>query len=357
MLTLGQLRDQASADLALRYEGIVTVLASGGLQVTVPKLADEFSLARAPLTDFLWPHHFGYTATADPAVTTTTTTLTDTRAAWTAGQWIGYVVSCNGKTMTVTSNTATVLTGAAWSGGGTPGNGSTYTIVAPDYANWRRVTNYDDIGGIFTINRIHNPALVVNDRVSIFLILTPAQWTEVINQALMEEDFIDRDAVPLVSGTTLYTLSSWIQVQEQVRRVYYEWTDAFGRVHQDDIPNYRLMQQTLTVKLSVDPLVNVTSVNVIVEARRHHATLALEADTASFPDRLALAVVRVRALKRIYSMMSEPMWKAMFAQELLDAEKELLAARKLLTPQTEAKPLHHERATVGPEIAVTGFRW
>ncbi len=357
MLTLGQLRDTASADLGLRYEGVVTALGGSGLQVTVPKLADEFSLARAPLTDFLWPHHTGYTATADPAVTTTSTTLTDTRAAWTVNQWIGYVVTCNGKTMTVTGNTATVLTGAAWSGGGTPGNGSTYTIVAPDYANWRRVTLYDDIAGVFTVNRIHSPALVVNDRVSIFLILTPAQWTEVVNQAFMEEDFIDRDTVPLVSGTTLYTLSSWIQVQEQVKRVFYEWTDAFGRLHQDDIPSYRLMQQTLTVKISVDPLVNVTTVNLIVEARRHHAALTVEADTASFPDRLALAVVRVRALKRIYSMMSEPMWKAMFAQELLDAEKELLSARKLLTPQTEEKPLHYERLTTGPELAVTSFRW
>jgi len=68
--------------------------------------------------------------TADVAVSTTNTTLTDTREAWLTNQWINHVVTCNGKTMTVTSNTATVLTGTAWSGGGNPGNGFAWSIAA-----------------------------------------------------------------------------------------------------------------------------------------------------------------------------------------------------------------------------------
>jgi hypothetical protein len=68
--------------------------------------------------------------TANAAVTTTNTTLTDTRESlhWAVNEWVGLIVTCNGKTMTVTSNTSTVLTGTAWSSGGNPGNGNSWTI-------------------------------------------------------------------------------------------------------------------------------------------------------------------------------------------------------------------------------------
>ncbi len=63
-------------------------------------------------------------------VTTANTTLTDTRRSWITDEHIGDVVTCNGKTMTVTGNTGSVLTGASWSGGGNPGNGYPYSIGA-----------------------------------------------------------------------------------------------------------------------------------------------------------------------------------------------------------------------------------
>ncbi|KKM95068.1 hypothetical protein LCGC14_1191950 [marine sediment metagenome] len=70
----------------------------------------------------------GDNGTANAAVTTTNTTLTDTREAWTTDEWIGDVVTCNSKTMTVTGNTAAVLTGASWSGGGNPGDGNSWIM-------------------------------------------------------------------------------------------------------------------------------------------------------------------------------------------------------------------------------------
>lgn len=67
--------------------------------------------------------------TANAAVTTTNTTLTDTRLALVTDAYIGATVSCNGKTLVVTSNTATTFTGTAWSGGGNPGNGFAWTVA------------------------------------------------------------------------------------------------------------------------------------------------------------------------------------------------------------------------------------
>jgi len=56
------------------------------------------------------------------------TTLTEA-GAFVAGLYVGFVVTCGGKTMTVTSNTTGVLTGSGgWSGGGSPTPGA-YTIT------------------------------------------------------------------------------------------------------------------------------------------------------------------------------------------------------------------------------------
>ncbi|KKL66676.1 hypothetical protein LCGC14_2142590, partial [marine sediment metagenome] len=70
----------------------------------------------------------GDNGTANAAVTTTNTTLTDTREAWTTDEWIGDVVTCNSKTLTVTGNTANTLTGSSWSAGGNPGDGNSWIM-------------------------------------------------------------------------------------------------------------------------------------------------------------------------------------------------------------------------------------
>ncbi len=67
-----------------------------------------------------------YTITA---ITSSNTTLVDARAPFVASAWINAIVTCNGKTMTVTSNTTTTLTGASWGGGGNPGTGFLYSLA------------------------------------------------------------------------------------------------------------------------------------------------------------------------------------------------------------------------------------
>lgn len=69
--------------------------------------------------------------TANAAVTTANTTLTDTRKTWLVNEWAGSTITCNGKTLLVVSNTATVATGLAWSGGGNPGNGFAWSLATP----------------------------------------------------------------------------------------------------------------------------------------------------------------------------------------------------------------------------------
>lgn len=63
-------------------------------------------------------------------VTTTNTSLTETRLAMVTNKYVGATITCNGKTLVVTSNNATTFTGTAWSGGGNPGNAKAWYVNA-----------------------------------------------------------------------------------------------------------------------------------------------------------------------------------------------------------------------------------
>ena len=78
--------------------------------------------------------------TANAAVSSDNTTLTDTRLSLPTNTMVGAVVTCNGKTMTITSNSATVMTGASWSGGGNPGNGHAWTSTGHVNLYWDGVS-------------------------------------------------------------------------------------------------------------------------------------------------------------------------------------------------------------------------
>lgn len=86
----------------------------------------------------------GALATTGTATSGTTTTLTDSNAAWGTNQWAGYVLSItagtgSGQTATITSNTATALTFAAL--GTAPDNTSKYSLYRTTALNTSRQTS------------------------------------------------------------------------------------------------------------------------------------------------------------------------------------------------------------------------
>lgn len=108
-------------------EAVVSIPA-GTLVATDTDPAIVFETEDDDVIEYITGTATGVSGTADAAVTTTNTKLTDTRLALGINAYVGVVVTCNGKTMTVTSNDATSFTGASWSGGGNPGNGFAWTI-------------------------------------------------------------------------------------------------------------------------------------------------------------------------------------------------------------------------------------
>lgn len=137
--------------------------------------------------DFLAPYDLtiaGDSGTANAAVTTTDTTLTDTREAWAVDQWVGALIRCNGMQMTVTSNTATTLTGAGWSLGGNPGNGFSWTVnffalkvnLANDLIPFCTVRNIPFLRGGLGINDYHGYANNVNGVVRLENMRVNTSW-------------------------------------------------------------------------------------------------------------------------------------------------------------------------------------
>ena len=100
-------------------------LIGAGPNVTTIKLKNSTNTALIQGDN--WDNLIGSSGTANAAVTTTNTTLTDTRLSMTVNAFAGETVTCNGKTLVVVSNTATTFTGASWSGGGNPGNGNAWS--------------------------------------------------------------------------------------------------------------------------------------------------------------------------------------------------------------------------------------
>ena len=67
--------------------------------------------------------------TASVAVTTTATSLTDTRLSMTVNQYVGHIVACGQSLLVVTSNTANTFAGTGgWSLGGNPSNGQGWIV-------------------------------------------------------------------------------------------------------------------------------------------------------------------------------------------------------------------------------------
>lgn len=99
---------------------------------------DELIVAMGE-SEKIWKRSLGVntSGTANAAVTSTDTTLADTRLSMTTNAYVGATVTCNGKTMVVTSNTATTFTGSAWSGGSNPGNGNAWSVAG----TWTQATD------------------------------------------------------------------------------------------------------------------------------------------------------------------------------------------------------------------------
>lgn len=106
-------------------------------------------------------------------------TLTDSGAAWTVNAFAGALVTCNGKTMVIASNTATVITGVTgWSGGTNPGTAHAYTITSAGQTL---------IGGVGAADLLALRGSAANLTQPI-LLLSPLQMARTPNNTILSTD-------------------------------------------------------------------------------------------------------------------------------------------------------------------------
>ena len=222
---------------------------------------------------------------------------------------------------------------------------------------FRRIVDFNPETGLITLNR----ADVANGAVDLHLILTPVDWNELIDLALRSLYFVDRTEETPLSGVSSYTLTAtWIQTVQQIERVIFQsesgspvWTS------EDDAGSFKKVQDANAVTLLFGYMPDtLTGLKIIVEARHFYEVLANDAATTTCPVQLAREAVKVEALRRIWHILGEKDAKALFGQEMSQAELRLLDAKRLHVQQSSPSPLHVEGSQPGPEMAMTsGYRW
>lgn len=229
-------------------------------------------------------------------------------------------------------------------------------VGTPD--TFRKVVDINTATGVCTVSR----SGLANAAVDLYLILTPPDWRECVTKALRRLYFTERFAIAVVSGSSIYAMpvgKEWLQTEQQLKAVLFEWTDASsGRKDYQEVPAYEVIEDSNAISLYVPSLpVDITGLQFIIEGKHFYEALATEAATTTCPAQLFKAQLKWEALKKIWHLMGEEEAVKEFAQEMKDAEAELLDAKRQHIKQIEAQPFHVSRVPTGPELAVPKYRW
>ena len=220
----------------------------------------------------------------------------------------------------------------------------------------RRIADFDASTGIVTTNRAHGFTPTAMD---VWLILTPLDWREIVDDALAALYFTDRVSINPAVGQSLYpTGADWLQRRQQVEGLYYHIVTG-NVIDEKPVPSYSLIQDADSVSININVIpTDVSGLTFVVEARHFYEPLASDTDTTTCPAPLVKAQTKLEAMRRVWTVMGEREAKMLFESELRETERELLDKKKQFISQTQTSPLHVERPQPGPETAMTGnYRW
>lgn len=228
--------------------------------------------------------------------------------------------------------------------------------ATPDFDNYRRITAFDAAWAAVTINRIHTGSIDGLD-LSIYLILTPGDWNEVIDEQLSHLWRTQRVSVTPVDGTSLYSLAGvadWVQSRQQIERLCWRFTPSGSPVYERDIGAYKLINDAGVISLLLEarPDDDEANYTIQLDARRHYDALATDAATTTCPRALILAATKLGALRKIWNIMGDKQAKTLFGEDMIDVEREYVDRSRAFVEQVVHTPIHSEKPPLGPEMAV-----
>lgn len=202
-----------------------------------------------------------------------------------------------------------------------------YLASTADISDWQLVSATSVSGGTITTQA----NMTSNAAFSAFFVLSPSDWLDATNAALVRLFYHDLATVTLVSGQTEYNVSSaatWLTRKAQVIRSRWRDTATSGAPIEAEVPAvyYREDDEVVTAQVVSGLPADIANTTLIIEGRHYHAG-GLTAYTTSVPFPLALMIPEVKweALKKVFVRLG-PDAKRNFGQAMVLAEKDVAEA-------------------------------
>ena len=229
-----------------------------------------------------------------------------------------------------------------------------------DWPEFRLSSDTDVSAGTLTIQRAFTTE---PGKIHLFLVLSPDEWLNALNAALIRMFYEDRASITLVAGTSEYDVSAvntWLTRKNQIKRTRFRNTAVALNPIESEVPvvYFREVGEVLTMLFPGALPSDVDNTVVILEARHYHAG-GLTGFTASltFPLSLLIAEVKWEALKLVFSKMGASA-KRLFGQQMVIAERDLREAESRFLDISVKRDWQDEiEPVVGDAEATVGWSW
>lgn len=229
---------------------------------------------------------------------------------------------------------------------------------ATEIEQFRRITAMNVTTGQTVINRAFDTDIDGPQAATIYTMLTPDEWNEAVNEALIKLYFHERVEVTLRTSTlsdpgTEYDLGAdpidapWIQHKGMIVDVRYR---NITTGEEQSVPRLRFDESRNNVKIHLlDKPWDKNTYSMIVEARRFYPRLNQDDWGTTCPTPLWQAAVEVSAIHKMIKKFGSRL-KANYAQDLAIAEREEAAMRAAILPVLTAREYQQDEDWFAPDI-------
>lgn len=219
---------------------------------------------------------------------------------------------------------------------------------------WRRITAVNMVLSPpqISINRALSPEPTNGSEARIMGLLTPDEWNDAINEALVVLYYRERHTETLRTATMTdpgreYEMPSWVTHRGMIIGVKYR---NVSTGQEQDVPRFRLQESRniVTVEL-LDPPYATTSYELIVETHRFNTRLDEDNWGTTCPQPLWQAAVEVAVIHKVIKKYGAR-FKSQFSQDLAIAERDLAQQRAAILPKLIAAEYSDPDGFNGPDM-------
>lgn len=184
----------------------------------------------------------------------------------------------------------------------------------------------------------------------VYLMLSPTEMNEAINEALKELYYVETETVTLVANTYTYALPTWMQQKGQILSV--GWRDISvltTRPEVTPLSGYTIKEDANALTLFVgEGLRSVTTYDIQVSGRRNYSALATDAATTTCPYPLIFSVAMVKVLHKLLNKYGKGIL-TLYGPKMQIAEGEMAKNKMDWLPRLSSKEYLETEGWLGPD--------